>query len=86
MNQPQEKPRLGVVRPMPEKQLRILIVTVEEIVVDWTVRRLRWLRGEAVPNVFRLVAAIFPRALEAIERGLYAVDEFVRIKEAVPAK
>ena len=33
MNQPQEKPRLGLVRPIPEKRLRILVVTVEELVI-----------------------------------------------------
>jgi len=32
MNQPQEKPRLGVVRQIPEKGLRILVVNADEVV------------------------------------------------------
>jgi LmbE family N-acetylglucosaminyl deacetylase len=32
MNQPQEKPRLGVVRQIPEKGLRILVVNADEVI------------------------------------------------------
>jgi LmbE family N-acetylglucosaminyl deacetylase len=33
MNQPQEKPRLNVVRQIPDERLRILVVSVEEVVI-----------------------------------------------------
>ena len=51
----------------------------EEATADWAVRRWEYLRG-FLPGLFRLIADGFKRLLEAIDRGLYAVDEWFRFR------
>lgn len=53
----------------------------EEVATDWLARRIRWFGNHVVPSVFRLVMDFFAWLLELVERGLYAVDEFLRFRE-----
>jgi hypothetical protein len=52
---------------------------VEEAAADWAVRRWEYLR-DFLPGLFRLVTAAFKRCLEAVDRFLYAVDEWLRFR------
>jgi hypothetical protein len=51
----------------------------EEAATDWAARRWEYLR-DFLPGLFRLIAEVFKRFLEAIDRGLYAVDEWLRFR------
>ena len=51
----------------------------EEATADWAVRRWQYLR-DFLPGLFRLIADLFKRILEAFDRGLYAVDEWFRFR------
>ncbi len=51
----------------------------EEATADWAVRRWEYLR-DFLPGLFRLIADVFKQILEAIDRGLYAVDEWLRFR------
>jgi hypothetical protein len=52
---------------------------LEEIATDWAARRwARW-RG-LLPGLFHLVMDVFERLLEALDRFLYAVDEWLRFR------
>ena len=51
----------------------------EEVTADWAVRRWEYLR-DFVPGLLRWIADVFKRLLEAIDRGLYAVDEWLRFR------
>jgi hypothetical protein len=52
---------------------------LEELTADWAVRRWEYLRN-FLPGLFRMIADAFKRLLEAIDRGLYAVDEWLRFR------
>jgi hypothetical protein len=52
---------------------------IEEAATDWAARRWEYLR-DFLPGLFRLIADVFKRCLEAIDRGLYAVDEWLRFR------
>src|SRR5262249_2719529 len=52
---------------------------IEEAATDWAARRWEFLR-DFLPGLFRLIADAFKRCLEAIDRGLYAVDEWLRFR------
>jgi len=51
----------------------------EEAATDWAARRWEYLR-DFLPGLFRLSADVFKRCLETIDRGLYAVDEWLRFR------
>jgi len=50
-----------------------------EIVVEWAARRWRYL-SELLPGVVRWILDFFRRLLEGIDRGLYAVDEWLQFR------
>lgn len=50
-----------------------------EIAADWATRRLRYLR-DLLPGIVRWFIDLFKRLLEWIDRGLYAVDEWLRFR------
>jgi hypothetical protein len=52
----------------------------EEILADSAVRIFRELYHNVIPGLFRLILSTFDRILEAIERVLYAVDEWLRFR------
>ncbi len=52
---------------------------LEEIATDWLVQRWENLRG-LIPGLFRLVVEFFKGILEAVDRFLYAVDEWLRFR------
>ncbi|HEY1381487.1 MAG TPA: hypothetical protein VGF55_32095, partial [Gemmataceae bacterium] len=52
---------------------------VEEVTADWAVRRWEYLR-DFLPGLIRLIADAFKRVMEAIDRGLYAVDEWLQFR------
>lgn len=52
---------------------------VEEVTADWAARRWQYVR-DFFPGLFHLIMDVFKRALEAIDRGLYAVDEWLRFR------
>ena len=54
---------------------------VQEAAADWYVRGWRYLWLELIPGVIRLSLDVFRTALEAIERLLYTVDEWLRFRE-----
>ena len=56
-------------------------ILFEELVSDWVLRRLTWLGRQFLPNLFHLVVSLFSRLIDSIERGLYAVDEWLRFRE-----
>jgi hypothetical protein len=47
--------------------------------LDWAARRWAYAR-DFFPGLFHLIMDIFKRVLEAIDRGLYAVDEWLRFR------
>src|SRR5439155_19102945 len=52
---------------------------LEEIATDWFAHRWEHLRG-LVPGLFRLLADFFKGILEAVDRCLYTVDEWLRFR------
>jgi hypothetical protein len=54
---------------------------VEEIALDAMARSLRRLWRRVLPGLFRLIAETFRRITDAIDRGIYAVDEWLRFRE-----
>jgi hypothetical protein len=52
---------------------------LEEIVMDWLVRRWEDFRG-LLPGLFRLVRDTYKSLLEAVDRFLYTVDEWLRFR------
>ncbi|MBI3408789.1 MAG: hypothetical protein HY040_10570 [Planctomycetes bacterium] len=52
----------------------------EEITSDWLVRRWEYARS-IVPGLFRLLVDFFRTILEAFERFLYTVDEWLRFRQ-----
>jgi hypothetical protein len=52
----------------------------EEILADSAVRVWRELIVDVIPGLFRLILSTFDRILEAVERVLYAVDEWLRFR------
>jgi len=53
---------------------------LEELAVDSFGRAWAWLISSLLPGLFRLVMETFDRLLEAIERVLYIVDEWLRFR------
>ncbi len=53
---------------------------LEEIAADWLAHRWERLRLDIVPGLLRWVIAVFRRAVEAVERVLYTVDEWLRFR------
>ncbi len=53
---------------------------IEEIIADEATRRWRYTTRDLIPGIFRLVMASFHAVLEAIDRLLYAVDEWLRFR------
>ncbi len=56
-------------------------VLIEEIVVDWVVRRLRTLSHEVLPGLFRLIKSVFRSMTDLVERAVYTVDEWLRFRK-----
>lgn len=52
----------------------------EEVATDWASRTWRRVRTDILAGAFRLIMELFNRALETVERLLYAVDEWFRFK------
>jgi hypothetical protein len=52
---------------------------LEEQVADWGARQWEYYRN-LVPGLARLIADFFKRVLEAIDRALYSVDEWLRFR------
>jgi len=53
---------------------------LEELAVDSVGRAWAWLISSLLPGLFRLIMETFDRVLEAIERVLYTVDEWLRFR------
>jgi len=53
---------------------------LEELAVDSVGRAWSWLISSLLPGLFRLIMETFDRVLEAIERVLYLVDEWLRFR------
>ncbi len=53
---------------------------LEEMAIDSVGRAWSWLVSSLLPGLFRLVMDTFDRVLEAIERVLYTVDEWLRFR------
>lgn len=54
---------------------------LQEAVTDWIAHRSHQLVTEIIPGLVRLVLLFFRRAVEAVERFLYAVDEKLRFRK-----
>jgi len=54
---------------------------VEEVVLDVLARTLRRVQRHLLPGLFRFIAGFFRRLTDAIDRGLYAVDEWLRFRQ-----
>lgn len=54
---------------------------VEEAMTDWAVRSWRQLHKRVLPGLISLIADIFRRALDAMDRAIYAVDELLRFRQ-----
>jgi hypothetical protein len=54
---------------------------VEEVVTDGLVRAWRTLHVDLLPGLFHFVMGFFKWALDAVSRGLYTVDEWLRFRE-----
>lgn len=54
---------------------------VEEITLDYLARTVRRLARHVLPGLFRLVVDTFRAVSEAIDQGIYAVDEWLRFRE-----
>jgi hypothetical protein len=54
---------------------------VEEVAVDALVRSFRRLRRHVLPGLFRLVVDSFRWLTDALDRGIYTVDEWLRFRE-----
>ncbi len=52
----------------------------EEVLTDWAVRGWNRVRVDFVPALFRFVMDVFKRLLEATDRVLYTVDEWLRFR------
>jgi hypothetical protein len=53
---------------------------LEDLAIDWAAHRWEHVRG-LIPGLFRLVVDFFKSILEAIDRGLYTVDEWLRFRQ-----
>ena len=53
---------------------------VDEMVTDWVMQMWHRIRIHVVATLFRLIMDVFNRILEAIERLLYTVDEWLRFR------
>jgi hypothetical protein len=52
----------------------------EELVTDWLVRSSRQITGKIIPGAIRYILAVFNKAMELVDRGLYRVDEWLRFR------
>src|SRR5207244_1216619 len=53
---------------------------LEEFSIDWFVRAWEQISTDIVPGIFWFIVHFFKRIVEAIERALYSVDEWLRFK------
>jgi hypothetical protein len=53
---------------------------LEEVFTDWLIRSWYHLRTDVLPGAFRWIMDLFKGLLEAVERLLYSVDEWLRFK------
>lgn len=53
----------------------------EEIVVDWLHRQWHYVKSNLLPGLFRVIMAFFKRLVEAVDRFLYGVDEWLRFRQ-----
>jgi hypothetical protein len=53
----------------------------EELVLDWSSRRWRFVRHRLAPGLVRLFLDVFKAVLEALERGIYRIDEWLRFRQ-----
>jgi hypothetical protein len=53
---------------------------LEETLSDWLMRSWDQIRTNILPGIFHLVMDTFKRVVEAVERGLYTVDEWLRFR------
>jgi hypothetical protein len=58
---------------------------VEEAVLDAIARGVRRLERHVLPGLVRLVTSLFRRFTDAVDRGIYAVDEWLRFHEGQSA-
>ncbi|MBN1655788.1 MAG: hypothetical protein JXA30_18630 [Deltaproteobacteria bacterium] len=55
-------------------------ILVEELMFDWVAPRWRTFSHQVVPGLLRLIADLFRRIMNSIERGMYRVDELLRFR------
>lgn len=53
----------------------------EEVVADWAARLGRQLTGRIIPGLVRSTLELFSKLLELTERGIYRVDEWLRLRK-----
>ena len=81
-----EDPALAVIAPALTFLATSALLTtragrdLEELAVDSFGRAWGWFLGNLVPGLFRLVMETFDGVLEAVERVLYTVDEWLRFR------
>jgi hypothetical protein len=56
-------------------------IDAEEIALDALARTFRKLQQQVLPGLFRLVAGFFRRITDALDRGIYTVDEWLRFRK-----
>jgi hypothetical protein len=56
-------------------------ILLEEVFLDWLVRKWRMVRSRVLPGLFRLILDFFKTLLELFERGIYKVDEWLRFRQ-----
>ena len=55
-------------------------ILVEEMAIDALVRALRRVQRDVLPGIFRLIEGFFRGITDAIDRGIYTVDEWLRFR------
>lgn len=53
---------------------------VEELMFDWVAPRWRTFSHQVLPGLLRLITDLFRRVMNAMERGMYRVDELLRFR------
>ncbi len=56
-------------------------ILLEEEVLDFLAKNLRRLQRHLLPGLFRFIVGFFRRLTDALDRGLYAVDEWLRFHQ-----
>ena len=55
---------------------------LEEALTDFILRRVRQLSRRTLPGLFQLIVQVFRSLVDRLERGIYAVDEWLRSRRA----